>query len=218
MIRTLAVSTVAAATLMPGAAGAFEFDYIGGRAGTLGVGGEVGVSIIPGVTLRGAFNTFEYSFEEELDGVNYDGDLNLGSFGAQVDLAPFPFVPVYVTGGVYVNDNEISAAGRPTGDVQIGNDTFTADEVGTLNTSFAFDDIAPYAGLGFKFTLIKVQFALEGGAFFQGAPQASLTATGTLASDPTFQAELEQERQNIQNDLDNFEIYPVVNGSVRWKF
>lgn len=218
-MRTLLPAAVFAAALAaPAAAHAIELDFIGARAGTLGVGAEVGVTVIPGVNVRGVVNTFDYSFEETLDGVRYDGDLELGSLGIHLDVQPWPTAPVYASVGVYANDNKISATGTPTGPTVIGNTTYTPAQIGTLKSDFSFDDIAPYAGLGLRFGFLKAELNLEAGAYFQGSPQTRLTATGLLATDPTFQADLVREQANVQNDLDNFEIYPVLNAGLRWKF
>lgn len=54
---------------------------------------------------------------------------------------------------------------------------------------------------------------------FQGSPRVSdLRSTGTLANDPLFRAELERERQEIEDDIDQFKIYPVIQLSLSYLF
>jgi hypothetical protein len=218
MRTVLPLAAFAAVLAAPSGAQALELDYVGARAGTLGLGAEVGVTVLPGVNVRGIVNGFDYSFDEELDGIAYDGDLELGSFGLTLDVQPWPTAPVYASLGVFSNDNKISATGTPTGPTQIGNTTYTPAQIGTLRSDFTFEDTAPYAGLGLRFGFLKAEFNIEAGAYFQGSPQTTLTATGLLATDPTFQTDLAREQANVADDLENFEVYPVVNAGLRWKF
>ena len=53
---------------------------------------------------------------------------------------------------------------------------------------------------------------------FQGSPTANLSATGPIASDPGFQADLAKEENNLQDDLDNFEYYPVISIGFNYRF
>ena len=61
-------------------------------------------------------------------------------------------------------------------------------------------------------------FVFDLGVVFQGSPDADLTATGPLASDPTFLAELAKEEQQLQDEVDDYEYYPVVSIGVTYKF
>lgn len=45
-----------------------------------------------------------------------------------------------------------------------------------------------------------------------------LSSDGPISTDPTFQQNLAIEESNLQNDLDNFEIYPVVALGVSYRF
>ena len=67
----------------------------------------------------------------------------------------------------------------------------------------AFDDVAPYAGIGFDFGLLgKVGLNLDLGVMFQGDPQVALSSNGALANDPAFQQALEDERVELEEDVD----------------
>jgi hypothetical protein len=216
MLRKLAMAAVATMAAAP-AAHAVELDHVGLRAGTSGLGAELGVEIFPLVNARLIGNKFDLSYDTDLDGIDYDGDLKLQSFGVQVDIA-IPGTFLYVSGGLYANQNEVDLEARPTGPVTVGDVTYTPAQVGTLRSNFTFEDIAPFVGVGLKFGAPKVEFAIEAGALFQGSPEATLTSNGALAADPTFRAELEKERRRIEDDLEEFEISPAVTASVRFKF
>ncbi len=215
-----AILTAAALLALPAAASAqpFELDYVGARAGSMGLGGEVGFELLPGLSGRIVANSYDFSYDTEASGVNYEGDLSLGTFGAQLDFQPIPLVPLYLTGGIYRNGNEVSVTGRPTTATQIGNTVYSPAQIGTLTSTVTFDDWAPYAGLGLRFGFGPAEMALEGGVLRQGEPQAALSATGLLASDPAFRADLARESAALVDELDEFELYPVVNLSLRFKF
>ena len=56
------------------------------------------------------------------------------------------------------------------------------------------------------------------GILFQGSPNVSYTASGVLADNPTFQANLERDRQDIEEDMDEYEYYPVLSMGVAYQF
>jgi hypothetical protein len=54
---------------------------------------------------------------------------------------------------------------------------------------------------------------------FTGSPQVDLTATGgTLSNDPNFQTQLAQEEQNLQDEISDYEVYPVVQAGLTFSF
>jgi hypothetical protein len=83
------------------------------------------------------------------------------------------------------------------------------------------EDTAPFVGIGWDTTFENpgVAFKFIAGAMFTGSPQVNLTASGgTLSNDPNFQTQLAQEEQNLQNDIDAYEIYPVVQAGLTLSF
>ncbi|MDC7675295.1 hypothetical protein [Asticcacaulis machinosus] len=209
-------TTVAVMSVAPIAAQAVELDYVGARVSTLGLGAEVGVEVNPLITVRGIINKFDYSYDDTLDGVKYEGDLKLGSVGAQVDLKVFP--GFYVTGGYYANDNKLDLRGTPTGNTEIGDTTFTPSQIGTITQNTKFSKGVPYLGLGVRQGIGPVELNLEAGAFMQGAAKVSLASNGSLASDPTFMSELAKEQSRLEDELDDFKVYPALNVGLRMKF
>ena len=45
-----------------------------------------------------------------------------------------------------------------------------------------------------------------------------LRANGTMAADPGFQADLAREAKDIQDDLDDLEVYPVLSVGIFFRF
>jgi hypothetical protein len=52
----------------------------------------------------------------------------------------------------------------------------------------------------------------------QGAPRATLTASGALAANPTFQADLERERAAIEHSLRAWRLFPVLTFGTSFRF
>jgi hypothetical protein len=105
--------------------------------------------------------------------------------------------------------------------VQIGNQTFTPAQVGVLGLTGDLEDTAPFVGLGWDTTFEStgLGFKFVAGAMFTGTPQVNLVSTGgSLSSDSNFQAQLAVEEQNLQDDVNDYEVYPVVQLGVTYSF
>lgn len=211
MKRMIAFAALAAGTGL--AAGAAEAQInVGGSIGTTGGSVEVSTKVLPIVAIRGGYNYFQYEADETYDDVAYTGDLDLTTFGAFVDLHPFGNA-FMITGGAYFGDKTLALLATPTTNVQIGNQTFTPAQVGTLNLNAEMEKTAPFLGLGWdtSFDTPGLGFKFIAGAMFSGSPQVDLRASGgTLSNDANFQNQLTIEEQNLQEDIDAYEIYPVV--------
>lgn len=201
----------------PTAAMALEPAWVGARAGTNGLGGEFAVRIIPTIVVRGIIQGYDLGYNQRTSGIDYDGTLKLGSFGAQVDFRP-PLMPFYATAGIFANNNEFDLNATPNGNVTIGATTYQGSQVGTLTSKTSFNDIAYFGGLGLKFGLGPVEAALEAGIYYQGEPNVQFTASGPLASNSAFQADLAREKAKIVSDFDNAKYWPMVTVQARWKF
>ena len=109
----------------------------------------------------------------------------------------------------------------PASNVQIGSQTYTPAEVGTLGMAADLEDTAPFVGIGWDNTFENpgIAFKFIVGAMFTGSPQVNLTATGgTLANDPNFQTQLAQEEQILQDEINEYEVYPVVQAGLTFSF
>ena len=108
--------------------------------------------------------------------------------------------------------NEFNAVSGDNGAIIfIGGDPYPAGAVGTLSTKAAFDSTSPYFGVGFDFSVLgKVGMNLDFGVLWQGSPQVSIATDGLLAGDPTFEASLDAERADLENELSDYKAWPVV--------
>lgn len=212
----LIAAAATAAFVLPAAANAFELDYIGARAGTLGVGGEIAFEVNPFLTVRGVAQGGTFSYDDTVDGIEYDGDLKLGSYGIHADFKIIP--SLYATVGVYANNNKLDLTARPTGPTEIGGMVYTPQQIGTLTQKTTFEKTVPYLGLGWRTGIGPAEFNLEAGAYMQGAPKVSLTADGSISGNPAFQDDLDREAAEIEDDLKDFKVYPAISAALRFKF
>lgn len=193
---------------------------IGPDVSTLGIGLQAGLRFNDHVGARIGGNWFEYDFERSYDDVDYDVDLDLGSPGALLDIYPFGG-GFRLSGGVRLNFNRADLTGSPNGGFEIGDTTYSADEIGTLDGGVDFNTLSPYLGLGYAAALFDgaLELAFDAGTMYHGSPDVSLSASGgSLAGDPAVQADLEEEREAIEDDLDAFRFYPVVGFAITWRF
>lgn len=193
---------------------------VGGKVGTLGLGGEITAGITSNINTRVGINGFSYDYSGTEGDVEYDIDLKLFSASLLLDWHPFGG-GFRISGGLLINQNELDTQARPMTSYTIGNTTYTPAQVGTLRGSIDFNDMAPYAGIGWGNAVGKDKkwgVTFDIGVVFQGSPKVSLTADGLLASDPTFQANLKREEDELQDALDEFEYYPAIAIGITYKF
>jgi hypothetical protein len=81
--------------------------------------------------------------------------------------------------------------------------------------------MAPYIGIGWGNLIGRGRrwgFYTDLGVAFADSPDVVLRANGTMAADPTFQADLAKEARDIQDDLDDLEVYPVISVGLYFRF
>lgn len=197
-----------------GSATAGDNLWMGLKAGTLGLGLEATWRPIPWMDLRAGGNMFDYDDSGSQAGINYDATLALETYYLTGNFL-FPLSPFRVTVGAFANGNELQMVSMSQAFYDIGNGTYSAAEVGTLRSTTYFEDVAPYLGVGFDFSVVgKVGLSLDFGVLWQGAPLVSLTADGTAVTDPilgpVFLAELEAERLQLEDEFKDYKAFPVI--------
>ena len=214
--------TLLLAILAAGTASADDSEWgVGIKAGTLGLGVEARWSGLPYIDFRIGANSYTYEDDGSQAGILYDADLDLETFFVTGNFH-FPLSPFRLTAGLFANGNEMNMASvdQPgNGDFTIGGITYPAAGVGTLSSNTSFGSTSPYVGLGFDFEVFgKAGLNFDVGVLLQGDPEVTLVADGLLASDPSFQAELEAERQDLEDKFSDFKAYPVVSLSFVYNF
>lgn len=200
---------------------------VGVTGGTLGVGPEVSYRISDNIGVRGNVTFLSVNTDIDSDDLTYDAKLKLQSGGAMLDVYPFGG-GFRVSGGLRINGNEASAVATPNAGANytIDGTSYTAAEIGTLTAVTDVKKIAPSLTLGYGGGLSSgLVFGVEVGALFQGAVNVQpLTFTGLCAgtSAPagcaTLAADLEAERLSVNEDIDGYKVYPILQLSVGYRF
>jgi hypothetical protein len=193
---------------------------IGVKAGTLGVGGELTTDLLPGVNLRGSLQWLDLNLEAEFEGIDYDVDLSF--FNPLVLLDWYPFGGAFrLSGGALFNGMNIDLEATSNQAIELDGTVYTPSEYGTLRGKADFQPVAPYVGIGFGNAVSRNQhwgLALDLGVAFIGPADVTLSATGPIATNPTFQAQLAQEEEDIEDELHNYQFYPVLSLTLTYRF
>lgn len=218
-MKAILGATVLACIIFSSAAARADNDFgIGLKAGTLGIGLEASWQPLPYLDIRLGGNTFEFDDNGIQGGIPYDATFTLESFYATGNLH-FPVSPMRVTAGIYSNGNELLMINDDGADLNIGGITFPGAGIGTLTSVTSFGSSSPYFGIGFDFTLAgKLGLNLDFGLLWQGEPEVTLEANGSLAQDPLFQAALEAERLQLEDEMSDFKAWPVVSLGIVYRF
>jgi hypothetical protein len=75
-------------------------------------------------------------------------------------------------------------------------------------------------GLGWASRGQGFGFGFDLGVVYQGSPGVTLIPSGppSVINDPTFQADLERERQAVEDDISEYDLYPVVALTLSYTF
>ncbi|HEX4938826.1 MAG TPA: hypothetical protein VFX11_09135, partial [Candidatus Kapabacteria bacterium] len=140
-----------------------------------------------------------------------------------------------VSAGGFNVDNELSGVGSGVGTYHIGDTTYTVDENDDLEVNALIelgDGFKPYLGLGWGNSPSNkggLLLSFDVGILFQGSPSADLEVTGTatdegtgltvdFSTDPTVQEEVRKEEQNLEDEVKDFDLYPVISAGIGWRF
>jgi hypothetical protein len=229
MLITGAVLAAALFLSLPGQAQEDSRVALGAKAGTLGAGVELTVGLGRQVNTRLGLNAYSYSERREASDIEYDGEAKLRNATALLDWHPGGR-GFRLTGGVAYNDTEIHGESlRPASGVyNIGGVPVPASLVGHLEGTIDFDPLVPYAGLGWGNAVRgggPWGFSLDLGVVFQGEGDVTLTPVipaNSPLNDPIARQllaiQLEREAQDIEEDIADYDLYPVVALGVTYRF
>lgn len=207
-----ALALAGATVSMPAAAADLG---IGLNGGTLGAGVDFAYGVSSNFVARAGFNTLTLSEDFTEGDIDYSADLELDNVHALADWHVFGG-GFRLTGGVIFNDNAFDG----DADVEVGDEIGgqAAGSSGNLALDVTYDEAAPYLGIGWGNRVrgfSKVSFAVDAGVMFQGTPDVDLTNNGIAGID---QDDLDAEADDIEDELENFELYPVISASLIFRF
>ena len=209
---------------------------LGLHGSTLGLGANAEFDLSESFSVRAMFSQLGLDYEETESGNEYTGDLDLQSIGLLADWRPLPG-GLRVTGGVFLNNNEVGASARTAsaGDrLDIGGTDYSNASIDML---LDFEPIAPYFGVGWSsgYGRPGLGFAVDAGLLYQQAPRVSgsgtagdcsfrvsdggtATVTGTCADPDDLMTDLEMEHSDLADELEDFTWYPVLSLGISYRF
>jgi hypothetical protein len=183
---------------------------VGVRAGSTGVGGDIGFNVAPTLDARVGYSYLRYKTHYNSD-INYDAKLQLSNLNGLLDWSPFPG-GFRVSGGLIANQNKVDLHSTGGSFTVNGNSYASGDVNGTVKSGRS---LAPYLGIGYgNVARAGVNFYFDLGIMFMGSPKASLSAScGSLNATQCAQlrSDLDEERAKIENDLKKYKYFPVAN-------
>lgn len=196
-----------------------DFSLSLGAGLTQGTGFEIGYDVSEAVTVRAMSYSGKLTRTEELDDISYNMTIESATPGIMVDYYPNQGRSFRFTAGAVDNGNSLSASAAPMGSYTIDDTSYTAAQVGSLKSQIAFDGITPYLGMGYQMHATdRLSIDFDAGMLFGSAPTVTMTADGSLANDPTFQADLEAERKSLEGSLKEFQYMPMAKISMTYRF
>jgi len=196
------------------------------KAGTLGVGLDISHLFNDSFALRANINGLKYNDKREVADIDYDADLKLFTAGLLGDYYPFEN-NFRVSAGIYYNDNHADGVFIPTKGqtFEFGGHTYTVNQIGKIDSGASYDDtVAPYIGIGWgsKNKSSGWGFTLDVGGLYQGSTKiyTDPTINPNLPASVRKQIEndIEVERKRIEDDIKDYQWYPVIMLGITYSF
>jgi hypothetical protein len=189
---------------------------VGVRVGTLGLGGEVSVRVIDMVGVRAGLGFIPIEYNGTFSDMEYTIEPTSPLANVGVDFYPFGG-GFRIGAGLLFTPEDTRLEARHTGEFEIGDNTYSGSEVGTLIGELDHGTMAPYVVIGFGRTMRRgVGLFLDLGAAFLEEPALTFTATGEAANHPQFQEDLEKHRQSAEEATSSYlRILPILSIGLR---
>jgi hypothetical protein len=218
MLRKVLTAATAAVLLVPAVASAQHIGVgVAARAGSLGFGGEVAVSVSRYFGVRGGIGALPLSYTGEVEDVNYHIESTSPISNIGVDFYP-GFFDVRLGGGLMFINNPTTFDARYSGDIEINGETYSDAEVGALTGELDHGSTAPYVVLGLgRQTNRGLGIFLDLGAAFLDEQRMAYSTTGSLSGNPDFEANLAAEASEIEDEVNRYvKVYPILSVGIRY--
>ena len=194
------------------------------RISTLGGGLEVAQGLTPWLGLRAGANYFTYGYEATESGNDYDFDLELKSFGLFADIHPFKQA-FRISIGFLINGNGVNGTASLATGEKFELDGTEYQLIGnSAGIDLSYNTFAPYAGIGWDTTFGDddnwgVVFDL--GVVYSGSPELAISAAVNSTNQTIidqFEEDKNKEITQLQDDLNQFEFWPVLSAGIVYQF
>lgn len=189
--------------------------YGGITGGTLGIGPEVGYRVNDHFGIRGNATFLSVSHSFDSGDLDYRGKARLKSGGLMLDA--FPFGGGFrISAGARLSGNDGRVRANATRSQTVGNRTYTPAQIGTITGDAETKNFAPALTIGWAGqNQSGFIFGAEAGALFQGKVRIRnfRNNTGLISA-----ADLEAERRDVQDDVDDYKVYPIAQITIGYRF
>ncbi|HEX6307604.1 MAG TPA: hypothetical protein VFZ69_05410 [Longimicrobiales bacterium] len=211
---------VLSAIMLPMSASAQSIGVgVAARAGSLGFGGELAVSVTRYFGVRAGIGAMPLSYTGEVEDVRYHVESTSPITNIGLDFYPGIY-DLRLGGGVMFIRNPTIFDAQYSGTITINGQQYSDAEVGALVGELDHGSKAPYAiiGLG-RQTNKGIGIYLDLGAAFLEEQRMSYSASGALRDDANFQAELEAEARKIEDEVNRYvKVYPILSAGIKFGF
>lgn len=210
------------------AGSAYAEQALNATIGTTGLGLEWSYPLSDKLRVRAILSSLSLDRDETEDDIDYTFEFESKNVGAVLDWHPFAGA-FRLTAGLVRTDFGVDLESEAAqDDYEIGDSIYTGNL--QLSGEVEFNSMAPYVGFGWASNLRNsgLYFSGELGVLVVGEPKLSFVASGTASKDggpivdvgsnPEFQADLERERQELEDDLSDFDIWPILTFGVGYRF
>ena len=192
------------------------------KIGTTGAGADLTIGVARTLNVRLGAQGWSRSETRTEQEIEYDADLTLLSGQILLDVHPAGR-GFRISAGAVVNGNEVTAVSTEDAVYTINGVPYPVGLVGRLSGSVETNPVAPYLGIGWGNAVApgsRWRFAVDVGAFYQGEPEVTLRAESPFIDllPERFERDLEAERQEIEDGLDSYTVYPVISLGVSYRF
>ena len=186
--------------------------YAGGQASTNGLGFNVKYILNKKFTVKAGYETLNYnhSFSFDENDIDFAANLDYKSGGLFL-LGDWFYTPgLYISGGVIMNKFQPKMAGYAISDLQYGDISIPASDVGNFNFYFEPElKTSPYLAVGFRSFLGKlkrISYNFETGLYYIGKPKVTIETTGLLK--PTSD-EAHGQKKYLEEQFSVYKYYPI---------
>lgn len=197
---------------------------VGARAGLLGLGLEVVRPLSESFSLRLAMYGYDYDYDAEKSDNEWEFELELAATGLVVDWYPFGS-GFRASLGYFANSSTLDGTVSESTSYAIGNNTYNVADLGGISAEIELGSSAPYFGVGWGYEMkdLGIDYLLDIGVLIQKTPKVTLSIDDPAAVDAgvdttQLAADLAVEVSALEDELESFHIYPVINIGISYTF
>lgn len=208
-----------AAALFAAASGVHAAEVYG-TVGTEGLGVGFGYGVTEHLGARVDVNGFGISHSFTAGDIRYDGKLRMVHGGLYADFFPAPSVlPFRLTAGVLVGQDKIDVTGSAMNNTYTINGTTYSANGQTITGRVKMPTVRPYIGIGFGHTPKAApgwSMSFDAGVAY-GKPSVDLNVPASIVAEAG-QANVDAERQELQDKANKLKFYPIVKLGVTYRW